>query len=377
MPSFGEMRELAVATFKEWNEDKAPRLAAALSYYTIFSLAPLLLIAISVAGLVFGEEAARGALSAQLSSLLGPQGAEAVEMMIAASGDRSGGGIIASIIGVVTLLLGAAGVFGQLQDALNTIWEVAPKPGRGIWGFIKDRFLSFTMVLGTGFLLLVTLILSSVLSTVGAALVGVTSAEILIWQGVNLIVQAAVTFGLFAMIFKVLPAVEIAWSDVLLGAGMTTVLFIIGRFLIDLYLSNTATASSFGAAGSLVVLLIWIFFSAQILFFGAEFTQVYARRYGSQIRPADDAVPVTEEERARQGMPDPERLAATDASAAGERSEGRERAVGARAEAQPTPQARQGDQEAPDSGPGTTVMAGATLFVIVGAVVRKALRRRA
>lgn len=306
MGGFAQIRDLLVATFNDFNEDKAPRLAAALAYFTIFSLAPLLIIAISIAGAFFGEEAARGALSGQLNSLLGQQGAEAIEAMLAASSQQEGAGLFATVLGVATLLFGAAGVFGQLQDALNTIWEVAPKPGRGIWGFIRDRFLSFAMVLGTGFLLLVSLLLSTALSAIGRATVGEAFDQTILWQGVNLLVQAVVSFGLFTLIFKVLPDVEIAWRDVLLGAGLTTLLFVIGRFLIDLYLRTTGTGSTYGAIGSLIVLLIWIFYSAQILLFGAELTQVYAQRFGSRIRPSANAVPVTEEARAQQGMPSPQ-----------------------------------------------------------------------
>jgi membrane protein len=369
MPSFSEIRDLVVTTFSEWNEDKAPRLAAALSYYTIFSLAPLLLIAISIAGLVFGEDAARGAISTQLSNLLGEQGASAVEEMLAASSRRAGSGITATLLGLVTLLLGAAGVFGQLQGALNTIWGVEPKPGRGIWGFIKDRFLAFTMVLGAGLLLLASLILSSVLSTFGGLLLGANLAQPLIWQSINLVIQALVAFGLFAMIFKVLPDVEIAWRDVMLGAAITTLLFLLGRFLIDLYLSNTATGSTFGAAGSLVVLLVWIFFSAQILFLGAEFTQVYARRYGAQIKPSANAVAVKPRQRAEPGLAEHEQLKAAVQAGEGEQPALRERAVGTA----PLPPAAQQARKSP----GATVIAAVTIFAIVGAMLRRVLQRQA
>ncbi len=370
-----QIRDMLVAAFKDFNEDKAPRLAAALAYFTIFSLAPLLIIAISIAGLFFGEEAARGALSGQLDSLLGQQGAEAIQEMLAASSQQEAAGTLATVVGVVTLLFGAAGVFGQLQDALNTIWEVAPKPGRGVWGFVQDRFLSFAMVLGTGFLLLVSLLLSTVLSAAGRIVVGEAFDQTILWQGVNLLVQAVVTFGLFTLIFKVLPDARIAWRDVLLGAGITTLLFVVGRFLIDLYLRTTGTGSAYGALGSLIVLLIWIFYSAQILLFGAEFTQVYAQRFGSRIKPSANAVPVTEEARAQQGMPDPETLKATASYGQGpapdapEDAPARERAVGEPPEPRPSHHEARG-------GPGATVLAGATLATIVGALLSKVLRRR-
>jgi membrane protein len=381
MSNLAQIRDMLVATFKDFNEDKAPRLAAALAYYTIFSLAPLLIIAISIAGVFFGEEAARGALSGQLDSLLGQQGAEAIQEMLAASSRQEAAGALATAVGVATLLFGAAGVFGQLQDALNTIWEVAPKPGRGVWGFIQDRFLSFAMVLGTGFLLLVSLLLSTFLSAAGRMVVGESFDQTILWQGVNLLVQAVVTFGLFTLIFKVLPDARIAWRDVLLGAGITTLLFVVGRFLIDLYLRTTGTGSTYGAIGSLIVLLIWIFYSAQILLFGAEFTQVYAQRFGSRIKPSDNAVPVTEEARAQQGMPDPETLKATaehkdrkekePAPAAAEDGPVKERAVGEAPEPLQT-QSRPEKQ----GGPGTTVIAGATIATIIGALLGKVLRRR-
>jgi membrane protein len=375
MLNFGQVRELVVGTFNDFNEDKAPRLAAALAYFTIFSLAPLLLIAISIAGLVFGEEAARGALTGQLNSLLGQDGAAAVEEMISAS-NRPAVGTITGLIGIATLLFGAAGVFGQLQDALNTIWEVAPKPGRGIWGFIKDRFLSFAMVLGTGFLLLVSLMLSAFLTGLGSVVVGEAFEQSLIWRGVNLLVQVGVTYGLFTLIFKVLPDAEIAWRDVLLGAGITTALFFIGRLLIALYLSRTATGSTFGAAGSLVVLLIWIFYSAQILFLGAEFTQVYARLNGSRIRPSPDAVPVTEEARAQQGLPDSKGVAETARAMDGEERAPRERAVGddprrPEPEQRVVPAPARQTASAPTSGSSKgSMIAGAAIAAVIGLVRR-------
>jgi membrane protein len=375
MLNFGQIRELVVGTFSDFNEDKAPRLAAALAYFTIFSLAPLLLIAISIAGLAFGDEAARGAVTGQLNSLLGQEGAAAVEEMLSAS-NRPAVGTLTGLIGIATLLFGAAGVFGQLQDALNTIWEVAPKPGRGIWGFIKDRFLSFAMVLGTGFLLLVSLMLSAFLSGLGSVVVGEAFEQSLIWRGINLLAQVAVTFGLFTLIFKVLPDAEIAWRDVLLGAGITTALFFVGRLLIALYLTYTATGSTFGAAGSLVILLIWVFYSAQILFLGAEFTQVYARLHGSRIRPSPNAVPVTEEARAQQGLPDPKAVAETARTMGGEEPAPQEQAVGEEprrrySEQRPAPGPDRQPDPAQKGGPSRAkVIAGAAIATFLGAVWR-------
>jgi membrane protein len=294
--------ELTKAAFSEWDDDKASRLAAALAYYTAFSLAPLLVIAIGIAGLVFGDDAAQGEIVGQLQGVIGPDGALFVQEMIAASRQPSQS-IGATVFGVVILLFGASGVFGQLQDALNTIWEVKPRPGRGLRGIIRDRFLSFTMVLGTGFLLLVSLALSAAVSALGRYVGSALPIPEIAMQVVNAVVSLGIITLLFALIYKVVPDAKIAWHDVWIGAFITAMLFSIGKFAIGLYLGKSTIASSFGAAASLAVLLIWIYYSAQILFLGAEFTQVYATRYGSRIEPARGAVPLTDEERANQGAP--------------------------------------------------------------------------
>jgi membrane protein len=294
--------ELLKETFSDWSEDKASRLAAALAYYTIFSIAPLIIIVIAVAGLVFGREAVQGQIEGQLQGLVGKDGAGLIQEMVQGASNEATS-IIATIIGVATLLFGATGVFGQLQDALNTIWEVEPKPGRGIMGIIKDRFISFSMILGIGFLLLVSLVLSAGLAALNEFMSGVFDNMAYIGEVINFVISFGVITLLFAMIYKILPDVEIAWSDVWTGAAVTALLFTIGKFLIGLYLGHSAVASSFGAAGALVVILLWLYYSAQILFMGAEFTQVYAKRFGSQIKPAADARPVTEEARAQQGLP--------------------------------------------------------------------------
>jgi membrane protein len=293
---------LVRTAFSEWMEDKVPRLGAALSYYSVLSIAPLLIIAIAVAGLVFGRDAASGQLVAQLRGMVGEHGAAAIQEMLAnAQKPRTGG--LAAILGIAALFFGAMGVFGQLQDAMNTIWEVQPRPGRGWIATIKDRFLSFVMVLGTGFLLLVSLILSTAVSAITEVVRGWMPIPGPILQAADTVVSAVVVAILFAMIFKLLPDAKISWTDVWVGAGLTTVLFVIGKWAIGLYLGRSAMASSYGAAGSLVVLLVWIYYSAQILFFGAEFTQVYANRYGSRIKPAPGAETVTAESRAQQGIP--------------------------------------------------------------------------
>ncbi|MGZ3388023.1 MAG: YhjD/YihY/BrkB family envelope integrity protein [Isosphaeraceae bacterium] len=289
-------------TASEWMEDKVPRLGAALAFYSVLSIAPLLIIAIAIAALAFGEEAARGQLVGQMRGMVGPEGADAIQEMIK-NARKPATGTVAALLGVVTLLFGASGVFGQLQDAINTIWEVQPKPGRGVLAMLKDRFLSFAMVLGTGFLLLVSLVLSAALAAFFALAGALAPGLGAVLQVANILVSFTVVAVLFALIFKLLPDAKIAWRDVWVGAVLTTVLFLVGKALIGLYLGRSGYGSAYGAAGSLVVLLVWIYYSAQILFFGAEFTQVYANRYGSRIEPAADAEPVTAEARAQQGIP--------------------------------------------------------------------------
>ncbi len=212
-------------------------------------------------------------------------------------------GIIATVIGLITLLLGAAGVFGQLQDALDTVWEVAPKPGQGIMAIIRQRFISFTMVLGIGFLLLVSLVISAAVSAVGSVISTSVPQSEFVLQAVNFAISFAVIMLLFALIYKVLPDAAIGWRDVWMGAAVTALLFTIGKLLIGLYLGSSSVGSAYGAAGSFVVLLIWIYYSAQILLFGAEFTQVYARTYGSRILPSRNAVKLSEADRVQQGIP--------------------------------------------------------------------------
>ncbi|MEA2571883.1 MAG: rane protein [Acidobacteriota bacterium] len=267
-------------TLSEFSADKVPRLGAALAYYTIFSIAPLLLIAISVAGLVFGREAVQGQLFIQLRGVLGPTAAEAVQEMVK-NASKPASGVVATVVGVVTLILGASGVFGQLKDALNTIWDVEPKKVSGVIGFLKARFLSVAMVFGIAFLLLVSLILDAAVATVGKFAQDRLPGGEALWQSVQLAFSFCVVTVLFAMIFRFLPDLKIEWRDVWLGATFTSLLFVIGKFALGLYLGKSAVGSSFGAAGSLVVLLLWVYYSAQILLFGAEFTQVYARAHGS------------------------------------------------------------------------------------------------
>jgi membrane protein len=275
-------------TFADWREDRATRLSAALAYYSVFSLAPLLIIAISIAGAVFGQEAARGAIEGQIAGAIGGEAASGLEEMIEGARQSDAAGFMA-IVGVVLLLVAASGVFGQLQDALNTIWEIESPAAGGVWGFVKARFLSMTMVLGTGFLLLVSLLLSAALTATTDVLERMLPVPGFVWQAASFILSLGVITVLFAMIFKVLPDAEVRWSHVWVGALMTAALFTVGKFLLALYLGRRDAASTYGAAGALVLVLMWVYYSSLILLFGAEFTQVYARAKGHRIEGAQKA----------------------------------------------------------------------------------------
>jgi membrane protein len=289
-------------TFAEWSEDKAPQLGASLAFYSALSIAPLLVIALSVAAFFLDEQEARGRVLEEFQGLVGNEGGKSIEDMIDSASEPSVG-IVATILSIVTLLFGASGVFGQLQDALNTIWEVKPKSGRGVLGFIRDRFLSFAMVLGVAFLLLVSLLLTTAIAAIGLSADRLPESLHWLAQFFNFTVAFVIIAALFAMIFKLLPDVKMAWSDVWLGAVLTAVLFTVGKFAIGLYLGHSAMASSYGVAGSFVVLLVWTYYSSQILFFGAELTQVYANTYGSRIVPSDNAEPLRERDRENEGRP--------------------------------------------------------------------------
>lgn len=290
--------QLIRATFIAWNADKAPRLAAALAFYTMFTLAPLLILVIAITGLVFGSAATRGHIIGQIQGLVGLASARAAEAFLRqVSTPKSG--IIATILGLATLLLGVWWVFGELQDALNTIWKVAARPERRMLDVLKIRLVSFTMMLGVGFFLLVSLVMSAALSAFGTFLIGRLPAVAATVQLANFAVSFGVITLLFALIYKIVPDVIIAWGDVWMGATVTALLYTVGIYLIGVYLGTSSTASAYGAAGSLVVILIWIYYSAQILFLGAEFTQVYAQRHGSRNIPEVIAVPVTETARAQ------------------------------------------------------------------------------
>ena len=288
-------------TGDDFVEDNATRLAAALAYYTLLSLAPLVVLALAIAGLAFDQEATRDRLGTELGGVVGASGADAVRTIVENARTPSTG-ILSSALGLIVLLFGASGVFGELQGALNTIWEVAPKPGRGILGTVRDRLFSFAMVMGVAFLLLVSLLLSTALAAVGRFFESNLPGGEAVWQIVNFLLSFAVVSSLFAVTFKVVPDVKVKWRDVWIGAVATAFLFTLGKFLIGLYLGKSSVASSYGAAGSLVLLVIWVYYSSLILFAGAEFTQVYTKHFGTRVRPAENAVALTDEARAQMGI---------------------------------------------------------------------------
>ena len=274
--------KLAKESVSAWIDDYAPSMGAALAYYTMFSIAPLLIIVIAVAGFAFGREAVQGQLASQLSELVGPDGAQAIQGLIASASEPKQG-VVASLIGGVLLLLGATTVFGELQSALDRIWRVPAAPkASGIWKLLRTRLLSFGMVLGLGFLLLVSLVISAALAALGDRWGSSVNGSELLFQFLNLAVSFALETGLFAMIYKLMPRARIAWHDVGIGAGVTALLFEVGKLLIGLYLGKSSIASGFGAAGSVIVLLVWVYYSAQIFLLGAEFTWVYAHQHGSK-----------------------------------------------------------------------------------------------
>ena len=275
-----------------WIDDYAPSMGAALSYYTVFSLGPLLLIVISIAGLVFGQDAARGEIFGQLRELMGVDTAKAVEGVLA-SLNKPAHGIAGTTIGVVLLLIGATSVFGELQDALDRIWRApARERSAGWWSLLHTRLLSFGMIFGIAFLLMVSLVLGAVISALGKWWGGVFGDWEVLAQAVNLAVGFVLTTGVFAMIYKLMPRVRIRWHDVWLGALVTAALFTVGKLLIGLYIGKSGIASGYGAAGSLIVVFVWVYYSAQIFLVGAEFTWVYARTFGSMralvANPADE-----------------------------------------------------------------------------------------
>ncbi len=288
-------------TLNEWLEDKAQRMGAALAYYAAFSIAPLLILVVAITGFVYQEDTL-GRVQSQIAMMAGDNAAEAIVATIRGV-KNTPGGAAPTILSILTLLLGATGMFGQLQDAMNTIWEVTPKPRRFWADILRTRLLSFLMVVAICFLLLISLVVTTFLANVSKYFQDMLPFTASIWPIVDIGFSFAVTTMLFAAIFKILPDVDIAWGDVWLGAAATAALFAMGKIGIGLYLGRSSFTSAYGAAGSLLVLLAWVYYSSQILFFGAEFTWVYTKHYKHRLRPARGAVFLSEAARLHQGIP--------------------------------------------------------------------------
>jgi membrane protein len=293
---------LVKKTLSDWMDDNAMRLGASLSFYTVWSIGPLFLVIVSVAGLVFGRDAAQGKVVDAMSGLMGPAGAKSIQDAIVSAND-TGHSLMANVVGVALLLVSASGVFGELKSSLNTVWNVVPKPGSFLVT-LKERFFSLTFVLGTGFLLLVSLLLDAALAAIGTQLEAVVPAGEVLGHAIHFVVSLGVTTLLFALMFKIIPDARIRWKDVWLGGFVTAVLFTVGQFGIGLYLGKTSIGSAYGAASSLMIVLVWIFFSSCILFLGAEFTKVYAGMYGSRIEPTENAVVIPEGQTAAKTVDD-------------------------------------------------------------------------
>lgn len=291
---FGKIKNLGIflqEVVAQWSRDKAMTMGAALSYYTIFSIPPLLILAIALAGFFFGQEAAEGRIVKEIQGLIGKEGAVTIQGMIQ-SAKKQDASIVATLIGLGTLLIGASGVFAQIQESLNTIWGVAPKPDRGWGDLIKERLGSFTMVFGTGFLLMVSLLIDTILTAFMDYFSRIFDSALSVYllRFANVGISFLIVTTMFALMYKVLPDVKIDWKDVGLGAVATSLLFTVGKFLIGLYLGNSNIGVAYGTAGSLIVIIAWIFYASLIFIFGAEFTQVYTRKYGSRVDTTHGAI---------------------------------------------------------------------------------------
>jgi membrane protein len=285
--------QLFLEAGNNWLNDRGPRLGAALAFYSALSIAPLLVITISVGSLLFGEAATRQQVLEQAEDMVSEEGAAAIASMLSSADPKKGK--LASVLGVAALILGASGIFAELQDGMNTVWHIQMTDQLNLWTFLRNRFLSFAMVLGTGFLLLVSLVISALIAGAANFLDSYWPGLGPLWQAANGVVSFGVVTLLFAMIFKVLPDAQVPWRDVWFGAALTAALFTGGKLFIALYLGTSGLGSAYGAAGSLVVLLVWVYFSAQILYFGAELTRVFTKRYERGVAPEEGAIYVKEE----------------------------------------------------------------------------------
>ena len=308
--SLREWWSMIKATMTAWIDDYAPSMGAALSYYTVFSLAPLLVIVISVAGLIFGADAVRGAIFFQIDGLMGAEAAKAIQDLLGSVAKPSTG-ILGTVLGVVVLLIGATTVFGELQDALDRIWRAPARTKASGWvTLVRTRILSFGMILGIAFLLMVSLVTGAGIAALGKWWGGWFEGWEVLAQIINAVVGFVMTTAVFALIYKLMPRVKVSWGDVWVGATVTALLFTVGRFLISLYIGKTGVASGFGAAGSVAVIFVWVYYSAQVFLVGAEFTWVYAQRFGSRRHraeptPEESPVPPPIPKRSEEGTPDP------------------------------------------------------------------------
>lgn len=287
-------------TFQSFLDDRGLKYSASLSYYTVFSLAPLLLLMISLASLFFGREAIQGQVFGEINGLIGNQAAAQIQEIIK-NMELSGKTTFAIIIGAITLIIGATSVFGEIQDSINSIWRVKAKPKRGWVKLLQDRLLSSSLIVGLGFLLIVSLIINGAMLALSEWLKNYfPDVTLIIFQIANIVLSFIVITTLFGVIFKVLPDAKIAWKDVRAGAFFTACLFMLGRYLIGLYINFSGTASAYGAAGSLIVILVWVYYTAAILYFGAVFTRIYAEYIGAKIEPADYAVYIEQQEKEKE-----------------------------------------------------------------------------
>ena len=281
-----ELLALLKETGSEWVDDNVPRLGASLAFYTLLSMAPLLVVVVAIAGIAYGKEAAQGQLFWQIRDLVGPDGARTIQGLLQGA-YKPGTGALATVLGLLTLAVGASSVVMELRAALNTVWHVQTSPDdtrlSSIFRLVKERFYSFALVLGVGFLLLVSLVLNACLAAIGKFFGGFLPAPEGLLQAATTLISFLVITGLFAAIYKVVPDVHLQWSDVTVGAGVTALLFTAGKHLIGLYLGKASFGSTYGAAGSLVVVLVWVYYSSQLFFFGAEFTKIYTKKYGSHL----------------------------------------------------------------------------------------------
>jgi membrane protein len=284
-----DLLSIVKTTFTAWNKHEAPRLGASLAFYTILSLSPLVIIVVAVGGLIFSRSTAETHILSQVQGMIGPDGGKAVESMLA-NAQKPAAGILGTIVGLLSLLFGASGVFTELRSALNVIWEVKPEATSGIVALVRERFFSFGMVLSIGFLLLVSLVLSTVLAAVGKFFGGLLPVPAGILEVANFLLSYIGVAALFGLIFKFVPEAKVRWTNVWLGACVTAMLFTIGKTLIGLYLGKSSVGSTYGAAGSVIVVIVWVYYSAQIFFFGAEFTHAYAEHGLPMAQDATDSV---------------------------------------------------------------------------------------